>query len=362
MSNSLIHPTFTRRNGQTIQNNALDFAVSRYSWHSIGGPNHAVIDVMGDITTLWELFGYLGRYCTIYGQGGIPYWWGMVHSAEIRVGVWVYSASLSDTYNRVAVAYNYVAVPTTISIPVQTSFIDDPVSQADYGTREIIVRRDFDSGASAEAFRAVYLNDYALPRITYTRQSHTPIASAKIECRGFWETLDNRYYDNPTSADVETSAQIEAIIDSGEYTRNVVVESPSSIYSNGYRDGRNSAMKEVEALMAQGDGINPYVSVVTQNRDVRVYTVSRNAIPYLLLDDGGIETFSGSAIDIRQCPVNVWARPKQMIGHGVEPAMLHNRGRIFIEESEYDVQRRWLEIRGRNERRAWTIRIDPKGG
>lgn len=362
MNSSVIQPVFTRRDGNTIQNNMIDFSVVRYSWHSIGGPYHAVIDAMGDITTLWELFGYLGRYCTIYGQGGVPYWWGRVHSAEVRVGVWVYSASLSDTYNRVAVAYNYVAVPTTVSVPVQTSFIDDPVSQAEYGTREIVVKRDFESGTSAEAFRSVYLNDYSLPRITYTRQAHTPIASAKLECRGFWETLDDRYYENLTSSNVETSDQIETIIESGEYIDNVTVELPSGVYSNGYRDGGNSAMKEVEALMVQGDGINPYVSVVTHNRDVRVYPVSRNATPYLLLDDGGIETFSGSAIDIRQCPVNVWARPKQMIGHGVEPAMLHNRGRIFIEEAEYDVQRRWLEIRGRNERRPWTIRVDQKGG
>jgi hypothetical protein len=105
------------------------------------------------------------------------------------------SASLDKMANSVAVAYSFVAAGTqAVGGRKTTAWSTDTTSQGVYGTKEYLSSASGLTDAAAEAQRDVILALRKYPQASATQTGGNSPATVTIECRGWWETLDWKYY------------------------------------------------------------------------------------------------------------------------------------------------------------------------
>jgi len=184
----------------------LNWKVLRYSNHALGGPYQAEIRVTGPDAALWELMEILRDKVWIRDHKGEEVWWGYVAEVEVtalnpyseskskvRVG-----ASTDTMYNRVAIAWEDIAVGTYAGPRYTTDWEQDNFSVSEFGIKEGLF-----SGTSAtdvtlvEQAQDTLLSQkkYPIPKIelNVTGESY-----ATIRCRGWWDTLNWQYCSIPT--------------------------------------------------------------------------------------------------------------------------------------------------------------------
>lgn len=138
----------------------------------------------------------------------------------------------------------------------------------------------------------------------------------------------------------DTTAQIGRIIgDASEFISGVSVEAASGVTSNPYREGSMTAGAEIEKLLDLGTAAGRrLLAEVTDGRTLRLYHEPLPADSDLIVrTDGTIGFAAGAALDAGVLPHGRWV--------SIEGAD-HNLGDplaespIFIDEAEYDVERR----------------------
>lgn len=330
----------------------VTWQVERHSWSAIGGPKDATIMASGDAPALWELVEMLRCPVEVRNQYGDAVWWGYVAEVEVTVGAITVAASLDSMANRLAVAYAYTTAENTIGTRSTTAWAEDGQSVAEYGTFERLEASHTDDTTTAAALRDALLEAYKLPVPTVTVNPGEAEQGATLHCRGWWDTLSRRMYDNVGVAAVETTTQIEDIVTAvGEFVEAIDIQDASGVSSLEYRDGDTSAQAEIEKLLERGSASGRrMLALVTRERVLRVYLEPEQGQYDLLLhSDGRLLDRFGARLGYGECPVGRWARLVDVIPATVATSLLADPNLLFIEEAEWD------EIHGR------LGRIEPRG-
>lgn len=181
--------------------NDLTWDVINYSNKAYGGPFKAEINVSGPDESLWELLNILRDKISFRDDMGELVWWGYIAEVEVtarnplnpdqnktRVGV-----SLDTMFNRVAIAWEDIAVGTQAGERKTTDWVQDDFSISEYAKKEGL----FSGTSASDQTLAEQARDTLLVRKKY------PIAlidlnasgesTATIRCRGWWDTLNWLY-------------------------------------------------------------------------------------------------------------------------------------------------------------------------
>jgi hypothetical protein len=317
----------------------MTFAVMRHSWRAIGGPHQATIRATGDLRALWELIETLRYPIELVDEHGEPRWWGYVAEAEVRVEGIAISVSLDSMANRVAVAYAYTTEQNPSGERATTAYAQDDTSVDEYGTIERLESSASDDTETAVALRDSVLEALRWPQPQVRIEPGGREIQATLYCRGWWDTLRWRMYDNAGIDVVETTTQVEEIIDElGEFIEGVLIETASGVQALEYRDGDTNAQAEIEALMGRGTSNDRRVlAEVTRERYVRLYEEPASGSgDYLLLADGTLHDAYDNPLPPGACVAGVWARLKDVLPATIDTTRLTDPALVFIEECEWD--------------------------
>jgi hypothetical protein len=155
----------------------------------------------------------LGREVKIHGNDGKLVWEGYIHEMEYDIGRAVYTIDLGEMSNAVWVRYRVRGSSTTSRSATQTN----ADSIAKYGRREFVLSGgELESTDIADAVAQQYLDLHSWPRPSPTRiDPEKDIAEypiIKVDCRGWFDTLNWCTYNQTVSTDNQGASQQVATI------------------------------------------------------------------------------------------------------------------------------------------------------
>lgn len=168
------------------------------SWDAIGGPQQAVLSLDQEITSFKSMQSWLGSGIEIYDPSDRLAWWGYVDQVSQPVGAARIETSLEDLANRVAVRYRSMEPGKDYGTIAQTDWKDDFASQAIYGVKDLLLKRDVLSEEQALLLRDASLKRMALPAARLLPS--TPTKGSRILCRGWFERMRWRQW--PAHTDI----------------------------------------------------------------------------------------------------------------------------------------------------------------
>lgn len=170
----------------------------RLAWSAIGGPRQALLSLENEPVGFEEMRSWLGSRVEIYDPSDRLAWWGYMDSVSQPVGMTAVQACLEDMANRVAVRYRSMEPGKDFGATVQTNWKEDLTSQAIYGVKEAILKRDLMSEEHALLLRDVSLCRMAHPsaRLLSTHNAK----QSQVLCRGWFERLS--WHQWPAHTDV----------------------------------------------------------------------------------------------------------------------------------------------------------------
>ena len=179
---------------------AFPLAVERMNWSALGGADSAVLvgSAGGWACEDWIL-DWLRRPVIIHSSAGQPLWWGYTARIEARQGQMNAVYDLDRMANRAAVCYNR-RVPELdwTGTPQRTAWAEEARSAGLYGQKERLLRLDSIEEAGALLARDSALARDAFPRAVPGAEGLDAGAQVqlRITCRGWWQTIGWRYYEN----------------------------------------------------------------------------------------------------------------------------------------------------------------------
>lgn len=321
----------------------------RWSWLLPGGPDYAEIEVKGDLHNLWSALQLLRCPLTIRNENGTSVWWGYVTEVSFAVKGVAVAVSLDGMKNKVAVAYSHIEQGTQdVGERRTTAWAEESDSIAEWGQKESLESIDGASDALAEAVRDTVLNNAKYPRAVPAPADKD--APALLIARGWWSTLSWRYCQNSGTDSVETTQQIADIVSNvGEFFVDTDIVDASGIYASEYRDGDSTARLEVEALLS---GLQ---ATVTPERIVRVETEPTSGEDDWLLLPGGRFATRFNASPESGAAVLGWTRLRGIISASANLDSMAAPSPFYIEENEYDAERKEYRWRARGQPSAWEL-------
>lgn len=171
----------------------LTFTCTRYRSSVLGGPIDAVVEVTGPEHVLWTALEWLRRPVTLRNGAGQRVWWGYVQEVELQIGARKVGRSLDNMANRVRIAYAQEGAGASYARQTTTA-LDDALSQAQYGVKELLHSMGEATPARAAAKAAEVLANSKQPPALQTFGGGAGIATATLFCAGWIETLKWRTY------------------------------------------------------------------------------------------------------------------------------------------------------------------------
>ena len=167
----------------------LEFSIDRYSWNTKGGPKTATIQAKGKREELFKLVNQLRAPVEIINELGEAVWWGYLSEITIHLSGINYGVDLDTMFNNVAVAY------TDQDIRFTTQWSGDGDSIAEYGQKEILLSKSDVTEVDALQGRDTNLANtkYPIPTVKFSSGENE---SATLTCKGWYKTLEWRYYAN----------------------------------------------------------------------------------------------------------------------------------------------------------------------
>lgn len=319
----------------------LTYAVQRYSWNVLGGPDRCVIQAKGSVTALFELLEMLRCPLTVYSRAAWAVWWGYISKVTIRSRMMEIGVTLDSMSNSVAVAYSYVDASTQIGTRKTTAWATDAESISEYGTKELLMSLGGASDNQALQMRDTALSIYRYPQATWVK-GYDSQEIATIEARGWWSTLGWRMLNVSTTNNVETTTQIANALDSkGQFIAGREIETVSGISTNEYRDGDTTALAEIEDLLISGtSGGMRLAATVTPERIARIFAEpAQGAGDYYMDRAGQVYDAYQNKLTPGVCPVGIWLELSEVVPATVNVSKLASPQAAFIDRSEYDVAR-----------------------
>lgn len=183
------------------------FSVQSCTWKAVGGPEGARLSWHGpaNAVELGQLLGLLRSPVELWGASGQRAWWGLVWSFTVQEEALATRYSLDSLANRVRVRYtNNDPASEAEGEALVTPWADDLQSQAAYGIKELELRLDVADQTQAEAYRdrQLELRASVRPNLSPSAPPSLPGKGAgglglslSLECKGYWHTLNWRYYE-----------------------------------------------------------------------------------------------------------------------------------------------------------------------
>lgn len=172
-----------------------------WSGSALTGYKKATINAAGTFEDLQDLVRWLRFDLTIYNDSNTKVWNGFVNDIVLSLGPITVGISLEKMRNRVKIYYSYQD-QFGKSISDKTTFLVDSESVARYGKKELIQSESDVDTTLANAIRQTILNIRSKPSAS-TSFGNGDI-SAKITCKGWFETTDWVYYRNYSGYEAHT--------------------------------------------------------------------------------------------------------------------------------------------------------------
>lgn len=158
----------------------------------------------------------------------------------------------------------------------------------------------------------------------------------------------------------ETTKQAQNIITTcGQFLASVTIDSRSSLITNQYRRGDNTALDEIEEMLEMGvRSGRRLLARVTDQREVIVKEEPAGNIGNVeiyLKRDGSIESVWGNPYISQLCPVGVWGMLKDVLPSSLDLGRLADPTLFFVEEATYDIERRKYTPTPKGQRSVWDI-------
>ncbi len=344
---------FTDRAGRAVAPSLrLQFEPVRYDWNAMGGPRWAEISASGVQMDLLRLLGWLRYGVTVRNALFQPVWWGYVHAVEVQAGDSRYGATLEEMYNRVAVAYSFVAPGSaTVGTRQTTAWAEHAASIAEYGAREILASTDGATQAQAENVRNRLLSEHQYPLML-------PMSGgtrSQLICYGWWRSLDWRYYANGATNNIETTTQLATIIGSGagQFFTGMDIVTPSGLSTSEYRAGDNTALDVATTLLRAGTATGTrLLATVTPERRLRIAAEpAATGAALKLLPNSQITDRFGNPLAAGLLPVGQW------VAHDNAPQVsaVVSLSPLFVEAAEFNVQTGALAPTWRGLSSVWDL-------
>lgn len=319
----------------------------RYSWHALGGPEMAEMRALGSPWAVWSLCDWLRAPVELFDERGQAVWWGYIAEVTIGTGAIELGLSVEGMRNRVAVRYQDQSSGSSVS--QQTDWLEDGDSVDEFGIFEGLASLSSGSANAAAGLRMRMLQElrYPVPVIRHT--GRTGEMTATVRCRGWWNSLDWQYYQNPDISGATTTAQIAAILgSSAQFITGIDLQATGDISLSQLQDGSNTSQTIVENLLAAGlaDGTG-LLATVTRNREVRIYEEPVEDRLFLQAD-GQIQDLWGNPLLQHTCPHAQWCLLRDVVPPTVDVDRMANPTRFFVQRSEFTVA-------------GWGLILEPRG-
>ena len=165
------------------------------SWSAFGGPKEALLRLTGSPNNLFELANFLRIPVEIKDQQDDNVWWGYVDTITIHYEGSIISLTLDDLFNKVKVDYSFISPDNKLADQLETAYAEDTASQAEYGTKELIIQKFNLDQDFAEHFRDTFLATHSTPQHILSQQDESPRTFAELHCSGWFSTLAWKSYD-----------------------------------------------------------------------------------------------------------------------------------------------------------------------
>jgi len=162
----------------------LAYSVEQFTHNAMGGPKSMVVKATGAVEIMAQLKSLLRYGVRVFDEMGNLRWWGFVRSVAISNGAYSYGWSLDSMANRVAVGYSMRGGGRGT-----TPFAANGVSVQTYGKKELLYTMNDADSAIALATSTTLVARLADPVKTMEYTDASDMATATIECGGWWETL-----------------------------------------------------------------------------------------------------------------------------------------------------------------------------
>jgi len=330
----------------------------RYRRSVIGGCLDAEFSVRGAEDRLMELMDMLRCPLRLY-YDNVLVWWGYISGVEIAMAGYTLGMSLDEMYNKVAVTYSLITTTESgeqeLGNRATTDWVEDTLSEAEYGIKELVVSAGGMNETQANAARNRILETFSkpIPKITFGKVEK----GGKVYAKGWWHTLDWRYHQNTITTSADTATIMAEMIGGGEFISGVTINGASGISGGRYRDGSLTIMDEVMKLIEIGTSNNRRLLVdITAERNAVISEEAQTVEYYaetLVYGDGRILDRYGNAKAVFKCPVGV-AILSDLFVRAVDAGRMADARIIFIDEAEYSVSNGYLPI-ARGSISPWDI-------
>lgn len=190
----------------------------------------------GQTETIWE--GFINEIQLTYINSG----------ADITIG------PIMDLANKVLVRYSDFAT----GVPGTTTYANDYLSQARYGTFTKILSSASVSATNAENIRNHYLNEYRFPAYNITLSGQDNLLTVNLNCLGYYHLLNTYVYNNASTANYTVREKIIEVLEAHPnsiFTSSALIAGNTLSVSRTEDEDRN-ALDVIKGLVAMGSDTN----------------------------------------------------------------------------------------------------------
>jgi hypothetical protein len=327
------------------------YTVDRYKNSVFGGPLSAALSVTANgEPELWDLLERLRCPIEIYTPIGECVWFGYIHEIQITTPTCQVTVSLEAMANSVAVIANEM-----------TTWATHAASIAEYGTKQLLQSLNQADATLAEAARNAILAKGYYP-IVQPNWIKGKALSAKITCRGWYQTLDWKYVAvGKGTGDTGTQAGAMATT-YGQFFSSVSTIT-SGVSATVNRDGKSKAGAELlELLNAGTSNARRMLASLDTLLALSIYEEpAYSAAAAYFEDQDHLYDPLGNIARKELCPVGIWVRQRNNYPSSLDLTYLLDAQLKFVDAAEYEPSSDSLTITPRNVQNPWRLGRPPDG-
>ena len=186
---------FQDRNNTYVQPMGVAITPRRWSARAISGPDYAEIEIVGAESALWQFAEWLRYGVQIRNLNGKLVWWGFLHEVRLDIPGATVGVTLDGVSNRISTRYSHKS--STGLDTSYTAWAQDEQSVLKYGQLELQENQgDSDEAAAIRQRDGLLAQNGHVRGIAAPSRAETELGVLLV-CRGWYETLNWKYYDQP---------------------------------------------------------------------------------------------------------------------------------------------------------------------
>jgi hypothetical protein len=217
----------------------------------------------------------LGRSCEVSGPDCEIVWEGFLETIEVQFGQERRSVSLREMANRIRVGYQTVLGTQGVR-PTASTFFQDADSIALFGKKDLALAiGNTSDGTEVDDYGTIMLaklkDPLAAPSSTVASGDLGEIRIT-LTFAGWYTTLDWLLVSNTSTTKTTTTTQIGTLLTAAAAINNFISTATTNITASGvtateYIEPDTTYRAKIEALLARGNGADPYAWGVYESRE-----------------------------------------------------------------------------------------------